>query len=196
MKVLISTIFKGDAAQQAIRVVGPEKQYLYGEWEADTSTGITLKNAISKIKDTFKNLQIEHVKTPLYGIPEAVEAIVGIIDKEKGNELKINLTESRKTLSFAGLYAASLRKNLVKGVYYFQEENSKPIQLPLLSFKMPKAKRRVLEQIRDGIVDAVKIRKNVGKGKTIIYKHIKELKQEGYITDKMEITDAGRIALT
>ena len=80
-------------------------------------------------------------------------------------------------------------------VYYIEEETGKVLAMPLLNFKLGPTKTRILKEISKGDKKMSSIIAKVGKNKSIVYSHIKDLKNNGYITDDMELTDAGRICI-
>ena len=156
------------------------------------------KKAIDNIKKNFgKVIEIEAIKTELYDIPLIVKDVNKAIEKEYklGNEISIHISESRKTQSIAAMFSGFINKDKIKGVYYIEEETGKVLAMPLLDFKLGPTKTQILKEISKGNTKMSSITAKVGKNKSIVYSHVKELKKEGYITDSMELTDAGRICV-
>ena len=53
----------------------------------------------------------------------------------------------------------------------------------------------ILKELATGNKKVSNIIKKTKKSKAMIYAHINELKKNGYLTENMEITDAGRICI-
>jgi len=106
----------------------------------------------------------------------------------------LHISEGRKTQSLGVLFAGFIKKDKIKGVYYFIEETNKALPMPLLDFKLSPTKTLILKEIASGNKKVADIIKKTKKSKAMIYAHLNELKKEGYITENMEITDAGKIA--
>ena len=194
MKTLISTIHEGGAVLAAINKLSPDKLILIVIDPLDSIR----KKAIDNIKKNFgKVIEIETIKTELYDIPKIVRDVNKAIEKESkaGNEISIHISESRKTQSIAAMFSGFINKDKIKGVYYIEEETGKVLAMPLLDFKLGPTKTRILKEISKGDKKMSSIIAKVGKNKSIVYSHIKDLKNDGYVTDSMELTDAGRICI-
>ncbi len=196
-KTLISTIYKGEATDVAIVKFSPDKVVLIGVDKADPETKTTLKESIKKLKEKYKNVSFEMLDTSIYDIPKVVNDVCRVIDKESksGNEVTLHISEGRKTQSLGALFAGFIKKDKIKGVYYLIEETNKTLPMPLLDFKLSPTKTMILKELAGGNKKVSKIIKKTRKSKAMIYAHITELKKNGYITENMEITDAGRICI-
>ena len=70
------------------------------------------------------------------------------------------------------------------------------LKLPKLSYNLTEAKRSVLEKIAQSEKKSVaQIAKELKKTRGMIYQHLRELRDTGYIDEKFRITEAGRLAL-
>ena len=69
-------------------------------------------------------------------------------------------------------------------------------ELPKLNYNLSTAKREVLTRIvkKDG-KPVAQIAKEIGRTKGMVYQHLRELKDAGYVDESFNITDAGRLAL-
>ncbi len=191
MNTLITTIHKGDTINDAIRKFSPDKlMFIFPEPAEKTKL-----EAISRIKKDFKNLEFENITTKTYDIPQIVKDVDKAIKKElkKGNTVKIHISESRKPQAFAAYFAGLLNKGKLAGVYYLEEENGSVLTMPMLSFKLSKTKTFILNELNKGNKDIPSIVTKSKKQKSIIYQHVKDLKADGYLTDDLELTDAGKI---
>ncbi|MBN2122449.1 ArsR family transcriptional regulator [Candidatus Micrarchaeota archaeon] len=70
------------------------------------------------------------------------------------------------------------------------------MDLPKLSHGLTKPKVELLEELgkRNG-KPISEIAEEMGKTRGMLYQHLKELKEMGYVDGKFYITDAGRLAL-
>jgi CRISPR locus-related DNA-binding protein len=141
-------------------------------------------------------MKIEVIDTSVYEIPKIVNDVCKAIDKghKSGNEIILHISEGRKTQSLGVLFAGFIKKDKIKGVYYFIEETNKALPMPLLDFKISPTKAMILKELASGNKKVSDIIKKTKKSKAMIYAHINKLMKEGYITEDMEITDAGKIA--
>ena len=121
--------------------------------------------------------------------------IHNIITNEDGNDVIVNVTEGRKTMSFAGVFAASLNKDKVEGAYYLRQDNHELIQLPLIDFDLPGTKIKILRELEKGNKKVTNINKKVKVNRSLIYASIKDLIKWGYLTKEWTVTDSGKICL-
>lgn len=196
-KTLISTIYEGEATNAAIIKFSPDKVILIGVDKSDPKRKTTLKKAIDELKNRYKTINFETLETSVYEIPKIVDDVCKVIDKEYklGNEIMLHISEGRKTQSLGALFAGFIKKDKIKGVYYLVEETNKALSMPLLDFKLSQTKTLILKELASGNKKVTDIIKKTKKSKAMIYAHINELKKNGYLTENMEITDAGRICI-
>ena len=193
---LISTIFEGNATKSAIIKFSPDKVVIITSKPKDEKKS-TSRKSIKGIKDKYKTIKVEVVDTSVYEIPKIVYDVCKVIDRENrlGNEVLLHISEGRKTQSLGVLFAGFIKKDKIKGVYYFIEETNKALPMPLLDFKISPTKTMILKEFASGNKKVSEIIKKTKKSKAMVYSHITELKKNGYITEDMEITDAGRICI-
>ena len=196
-KTLISTIYEGGATDVAIIKFSPDKVILIGVDKSDPERKTKLKKAIETLKNKYKTIKFEILDTSIYEIPKIVNDVCKVIDKEYklDNEIMLHISEGRKTQFLGALFASFIKKDKIKGVYYLIQETNKALTLPLLDFKLSPTKTMILKELATGNKKVSDIIKKTKKSKAMIYAHITELKKNGYITENMEITDAGRICI-
>ena len=194
-KTLISTIYEGNATNAAIIKFSPDKIVIITSKPKDEKKS-TSRKSIKDLKNRYKTIKIEIVDTSVYEIPKIVYDVCKLIDRENklGNEVLLHISEGRKTQSLGVLFAGFIKKDKIAGVYYFIEETNKALPMPLLDFKLSPTKTLILKEIASGNKKVANIIRKTRKSKAMIYAHLNELKKEGYITENMEITDAGKIA--
>lgn len=197
MKTLICTAYGGDANKLAVYKLSPDKVILLSQKTEDENAKNIIKNGINKIKTTFGELaKIEIRIIEEYDVEKIIRETVRIIDQEheQGNEITLHISEGRKTQTIACLLAAYKRKNKIRSCYYFTEDTEQALQLPILDFSIPEAKKGILEQVNKGETNIAKIYKKMRISKALAYKLFKELKQEGFIEEN-KLTQTGRIAI-
>ncbi|HII16663.1 TPA: CRISPR locus-related DNA-binding protein [Candidatus Woesearchaeota archaeon] len=196
VRTLISTIYSGGAVLAAINKLSPERLILLSANEKNKERSKEREASIANVKKNFsKIIQIEVVPTEVYDIPLIVKDCCKIIEKEDkaGNEVSLHISESRKTQALGLLFAGFIKKDKIKGAYYIEEESYKVRTMPLLNFKVSPTKKKILELVDKGVVKVADIISKTGKSKAMVYNHINELKRDGYLSEDMKLTDAGRI---
>ena len=153
--------------------------------------------AINRIKKDFKNLIFENITTKTYDIARIASDVDKAIKKElkENNKVKIHISESRKPQALGAYFAGLLNKGHIDGVYYLEEEDGSVLTMPMLNFKLSKTKTFILNEINKGNKDIPSIVTKSKKQKSIIYQHVKVLKQDGYLNDDLELTDSGKIVI-
>ena len=158
-----------------------------------------VKANIGLVKKIFGNVaNISIVKMERADIYSTAKKTVELLEGESSHEAKIivNVSGAWKLLANAVLYGCYARIELVDRIVCNNLDDNSLIELPKLSYALTEAKRELLEEIakRNGrsISD---IAKKLEKTRGMIYQHLKELRDNGYVDDKFHVTDAGRLAL-
>ena len=191
MKVLISTIWKGSAVIQAIKLFSPNKVFFI----ADEPVEDIRNNSINMIKELFPNLEYKTVSTKIYDIVGIAKSVMDIIESETGNEIIVHISEGRKTMSLGLLFGAYVKRELVSSAYYITEETNTPIQLPLVKLKLSKQKIRLLQKVNEDISSMPELEKALNVKAPTIYVHMKELRDDGFLNKENKLTEIGRIIL-
>ena len=191
MKILISTIWKGSAVIQAIKLFSPDKVFFI----VDEPLEDIRKNTISMIKELFPNLKYNTVPTKIYDIVGIAKAAMDIIESEKENQIVVHISEGRKTMSLGLLFGAYVKRKLVSSAYYITEETNTPIQLPLVDLKLSKQKMQLLRKISENISSMSELEKALDVKAPTIYVHMKELRDDGFLNKDNKLTEMGRIIL-
>jgi len=191
MKVLISTIWKGSAVIQAIKLFSPNKVFFI----ADEPVEDIRNNSINMIKELFPNLEYKTVPTKIYDIVGIAKSVMDIIESETGNEIIVHISEGRKTMSLGLLFGAYVKRELVSSAYYITEETNTPIQLPLVKLKLSKQKKGLLQKIDENITSISELAKKLKIKAPTVYVHMKELRDDGFLNKENKLTEIGRIIL-
>src|SRR3989344_2899640 len=95
MTVLISTIFKGSAVIQAIKLFEPKKVYFV----VDDPIDDIRKHSVNMIKDIFPSVEFEQISAKMYDIVEIAQKTMEVINKESSEKIIVHISEGRKTMS-------------------------------------------------------------------------------------------------
>ncbi|MFH1283018.1 MAG: CRISPR-associated CARF protein Csa3 [bacterium] len=190
MKTLISTfgISPGGIIahiKQIIKQNGCEKLILLRQEKLPPEA----KNGLKEIDSLLKQLEIklDEVIVSPYNLMENVHIIKELIKSEKDNEVIINVTGGRKTLSLAATLAGFVSNP--KKIVYVQEEDNKLIEIPKLTMGdklLSQEKRTVLEGIKEKttineITKHLKKSNNNSNEYHNVMKHLRELADMGLI---------------
>ncbi len=201
-RVLISSVFEGFAVREVILKLSPEKVIFILDKPKDENALLKRNTAISQIKEFYsKNIVFEEKNISSYNLPEITKEISQLIDEEiqKENKILVHITEGRKLTSLGILFSAYIRKEKVDGAFYITEEDHTLILLPLLNIQISETKKQLLKEISGGKTNPSEIVSDTSDLKrSTIYQNLKELKQDGYISDSdvgLVLTDLGKISI-
>lgn len=158
-----------------------------------------VRENIERAKSTYKNVvPVSVVETGDSDMLRIAGDTIKLIEAENGagNSIVVNVSGGWKLLAQGTLYGCYAREGMVdKIICNDLSAEGRIVELPKLCFGLTKAKSAVLGEIakRDGRSMA-EIAKELGKTRAMIYQHLKELKENGYVDGKFEITLAGRLA--
>ncbi|MFC2133836.1 CRISPR-associated CARF protein Csa3 [Bacteroidota bacterium] len=191
MKVLIATIFEGRSNLQTIPTISPEKIYFI----VDTPIHEKRQTAINAIQHKYPEIKIEKVFVKHYDVVDVAKNVIGVMESEKSNELFVNITEGRKTMSIGLLFGAYMMKEFVKSVFYITEETNDQISLPLVDLKVKNGRKDLLELIKNGTSSTDELSKKLDITSGHLYVQLKELRDKGFISKENKITELGKIAI-
>jgi CRISPR locus-related DNA-binding protein len=191
MTVLITTIFKGSAVIQAIKLFEPKKVYFI----VDDPIDDIRKHSVNMIKDIFPSVKFEQISAKIYDIVEIAQKTMEAIKKESSEKVIVHISEGRKTMSLGALFGAYVLRDKVDSAYYIAEETNAPIRLPLIELKVSAKKHELLKLISDGKKSTSELQKGMKITSATLYVHIKELRDEGILTKENNLTEMGKIVL-
>lgn len=161
------------------------------------------KASLEQIENTFnKILKIELLNAPPYDIFEIAKVSLKYIKNNyKQFEIIINTSTGRRTQAYGMIYSTISNPHYVKEIVYVTEDNKEIILLPKLSHGLSTFKLNILRMIDENlnveeISKKIEANKKLGKSKSMIYNHIRYLKQNGYLEEDGSITLAGQIVLS
>lgn len=189
---LICTFYSFQPFMAAAHAYSPSKIILI---VAD-DTYAKIEPDISKVKEVYgKVASIEIKKVKGADLLSVAETTVDLLESEPGDKI-VNISGGWKLLAQGVMYGCYARPEIVQKIVCNNIEDNSVVELPKLSFGLSMAKRKLLEAIakREGKPIA-EIAKDLGKTRGMLYQHLKELKENGYVDEKFGITLAGRLAL-
>jgi len=195
-KVLIATLYSPEPVLLAATRLGPDRIILLIDKEPNKEQ----ENSVKLIQESLgKVIDVKTCKTDVYDIVEVAKKAVEIIDLQPNEDhIFVNITSGRKTKAIGLLFAAYVRHDRVSKIAYNPEEDkSKVIYLPRLSFKLTENQKKILEEI-DKHQDASisDLSKKIDISTAMLYRAIGELEDMDLVSkeDGYKLTDAGRIA--
>jgi CRISPR locus-related DNA-binding protein len=193
LSILISTIYKGSAVIQAIKLFSPTKIYFI----VDDPLDDIRKNTLEMINDLFPSIDTIQLSTKIYDIVNIAKTTIEVIKKESEKEIIIHISEGRKTMSLGVLFGAYVMRDFVDSAYYIVEETNQPITIPLIELKVSSKKREIMKAINDGSNTVEKLEKKCGIKPSTLYVHLKELRDDGLVTKtkELKLTEMGQIIL-
>lgn len=159
-----------------------------------------VKKNVAKLEEFFKNfVDIETVvMDEKEEVVDIAKKTVELIDRESRPNVRllVSIGGGSRTLAAGVLYGCYSRPNLVHKIFSNNPSRKEVIELPKLRYNLGEAKHRVLEKIASrGNKSINEIAKELHKTRGMLYQHLRELGDGGYVDDDFKITDAGKLAL-
>ena len=198
-KILVSNAYDFTPMVGAITKIGPDIVYAV----MNNTPEAHQKDALKKLKNTFKHIEFKEIKTEVYKVYEVAKEIVKAIDQiyTQDTEIYVDLTSGRKTKSIGILLGCYQRSDKIKEVLYFTQEINQMITLPKLSFEVSKKSSDLLEIISKkpiSLPDLANNKKLNSMGRTSVYLNIRDLKEKGLVFEDngvLYLTDYGKLVI-
>lgn len=194
---LISSFYSLEPFMPAIRSYPASRIILVIDAKKDDPE---LKKNLDLVNGTFGQIaKIETVFVDSADVLGTVKVIAKLIDKETadGRKIVMNASGGFKLLGHGLLYASFARPSKVEKIVCSTMKDARLVELPKLSFDLSEPKLKLLRELEKKEGRSVdELAKQLKKSRAMVYQHLKELKNMGYINEKFEITNAGRMALT
>lgn len=198
-KILVSNAYDFTPMVGAITKIGPDIVYAV----MNNTPEAHQKDALKKLKNTFKHIEFKEIKTEVYKVYEIAKEIVKAIDQiyTQDTEIYVDLTSGRKTKSIGILLGCYQRSDKIKEVLYFTQEINQMITLPKLSFEVSKKSSDLLEIISKkpiSLPDLANNKKLNSMGRTSVYLNIRDLKEKGLVFEDngvLYLTDYGKLVI-
>lgn len=196
-RVLISTLFNPNPALLSATRIGANRIFLLMSDQPEPKQEASFK----LIKDSLgKVIEVKPIKVKMYDVVSISQECVKIIDAQPNeDEIYVDITSGRKTLSMGLLFASYCRSKRVKKIIYLPDEDkgATVIYLPKLSFKLTESQKKIMEYIETEKYSSItELSKVIDLSTAMLYRAIDELKDMGFISldDGLKLTDAGKIA--
>ena len=190
---LIATFYSIEPFMPAALAYSPNRIVLL----VDSSDNEVREN-IEKVKGTFgKVAKVEVVKVNSSDLYAIAGKTVSIIDMEdKNTRIIVNISGGWRVIATGVLLGCYARHGRVHEIVTNSIPGNGLLKLPKLGYDLTEAKRVVLEKIAQSEEKSVaQIAKELKKTRGMIYQHLRELRDSGYIDEKFNVTEAGRLAL-
>lgn len=189
---LIATFYSFEPFVAAAHAFSPNKILLI---IAKDSTK-DIEKQLSKVHELYgKVAEIKEIEVDASDIFAVAKKTVELL--EKNNRTVVNVSGGWKLLAQGVLYGCYSRPELVEKIVCNElPDINRLVELPKLTFGLSQPKKELLEEIakRNGKPIA-EIAEKLGKTPGMLYQHLKELKEAGYVDEKFEITLAGKMAV-
>lgn len=161
--------------------------------------GKELNNNIKTAKSLVgKVVQFEVKKVPKDDLYAVAREMVKIIDENKipGTKIVVSIAGGSRSLANAALLGCYSRPDRVSKIVGSGIKDNEVIIMPKLSYNLGSTKRELLAKLSDRRNKTIiQIAREMKKTRGMIYQHLKELKDHGYLDDDYNVTDAGKLAL-
>jgi CRISPR locus-related DNA-binding protein len=159
-----------------------------------------VKRNVKKLEEFFGS--IVDVETVVMDedaeVVEIAKKTVDLIDRESRPDARliVSIGGGSRKLASGVLYGCYSRPKLVHKILSNSPSLREVIELPKLRYNLGAAKYEVLRKIANrGNKSINEIAKELHKTRGMLYQHLRELGEGGYVDDDFKITDAGRLAL-
>ena len=143
-----------------------------------------------------KLVEIETVKMPEDDMVGFADKFVEILDNEPRNRMiVVSIGGGRRLMAAGAIFGCYARPDRVYKIVG-NTPKDKISELPLMGYSMGVQKKEILKIQAEGKDKTVaQIAGQLHKTRGMIYQHLRELREQGYVDDDFNITDAGRLAL-
>lgn len=194
--ILVTPVYDTRNIMKVVTQVTVDKIILLADTEGQNDTvDDSIKNIHERLEDV---VEIEVIRADPYDMAEIAERVNRAIDEEEGNDITINVTPGRKTQAFALAFSGFSKQDKIKEIVYFKEEGGK-LRIPMLEVSMAENKKRVLKMVSEGINNIDELESNLDISKGMVYNHVRDLKEKGYIeeiNEGLKTTESGKLVST
>ncbi len=192
--VLIATFYNLQPFLPAVVEFAPRKIVLL----VDDDGKEVAKNIRTAREAVGKVVNVEVKKVPKDDLYAGAKATVLIIDENKtpGTRLIMSVAGGSRSLATSAMLGCYARRDRVYKLVARGIKDNKIISLPKLAYNIGSTKAELLRKLEDRRGRTIsQIAKEMRRTRGMIYQHLKELKDYGYLDDDYTVTDAGKLAL-
>ncbi len=188
--VLISPIFSPDSIIAIIVRYRIEKLVLL----VDKQIKNEQRESIEKLRQTFgKALSIDQKEIELFNIVDITTRTIEIIREYQNDyEIILNISTGKRTQAFGMIYGSTIVAEHVERIIYYDHDTAEMIEFPVLCHGLSEVKGQILRYLNKN-ESIEKIHRETGKSKSMIYSHIRDLKEKGYLDEEGNLTEIGQI---
>ncbi len=189
---LIATFYSFEPFVAAAHAYSPKKIFLIIAKDSTKDITAHLEKVHSLYGKVAEIKEIEVDSADIFGVAKKTVELL-----EKNNRSVVNVSGGWKLMAQGVLYGCYARPELVEAIVCNElPDINRLVELPKLTFGLSQPKRELLDEIakRNGKPIA-EIAEKLGKTPGMLYQHLKELKEAGYVDDTFEITLAGKMAV-
>ena len=190
---LIATFYSFEPFVAAAHAFSPSKIQLI----IAKDSAKDIEKHLGKVHELYgKVAEIKEVEVDASDIFSVAKKTVELLEKNSGRTI-VNVSGGWKLMAQGVLYGCYGRPELVEKIVCNElPDINRLVELPKLTFGLSQTKRELLGEIekRNGKPIA-EIAEKLGKTPGMLYQHLKELKDAGYVDEKFEITLAGKMAV-
>jgi len=189
---LIATFYSFEPFVAAAHAFSPNKILLI---IAKDSTK-DIEKHVAKVHELYGRVaEIKEIEVDSADIFAVAKKTVELLEKHKRSI--VNVSGGWKLMAQGVLYGCYARPELVEKIVCNElPDINKLVELPKLTFGLSQPKRELLDEIaKRNDKPIAEIAEKLGKTPGMLYQHLKELRDNGYVDEKFEITLAGRIAV-
>ncbi len=156
-----------------------------------------VKDNVAKVRETFgKVVEVKVEKMPEDDLVGFATRFVEILDQEPRNRFIVVSIGGGRRLDAAGaIFGCYARPDRIYKIVGKTPKDTVS-ELPKMGYSIGTQKKEILKIQAEGKDKTVQqIAGLLGKTRGMIYQHLRELREQGYVDDEFNITDAGRLAL-
>ena len=190
---LIATFYSIEPFMPAALAYSPNRIVLLVD-----SSDKEVRENIEKVQGTFgKVAKVEVVKVNSNDLYAIAHKTVAIIDVEnKNTRIIVNISGGWRVIATGVLLGCFARHARLHEIVTNSVPENGLLKLPKLGYSLTGAKREVLEKMAQSEEKSVaQIAKELKKTRGMIYQHLRELRDIGYVDEKFNVTEAGKLAL-
>jgi len=192
-KTLIATYYSFEPFVAAFHEFVPQRVKLI----VAKDTLKKIEEHLTRVNEVYGKIsKIEVIEVNGSDVYEIAKTTVGLLEKYKSDTIFVNVSGGWKLLAQGVLYGCYVRSNLVSKIVCNNLQDNSVLELPKFRFEFSGSKFKILETLSKRNGDSIsEIAKKVGKSKAMVYQHLDDLKDGGYVDSEYNLTMAGKIAL-
>ena len=189
---LIATFYSFEPFVAAAHAYSPSKIQLIIAKDSTKSIETHLEKVHSLYGKVAEIKEIEVDASDIFAVAKKTTELL-----EKSNRSIVNVSGGWKLMAQGVLYGCYARPELVEKIVCNElPDINRLVELPKLTFGLSQPKRELLDEIaKRNNKPIAEIAEKLGKTPGMLYQHLKELKEAGYVDEKFEITLAGKMAV-